>query len=108
MRGDVRGSAYRKRSGWRPLAAIALAVPLALALGACSIPLSELPGVGLPANTPPRPETPAAYPDVHDVPAERQQAVLDGNEQARVEKELTAARDRQTSQRSKAAASDNQ
>ena len=104
----MRGSAYRKRISWRTLAAIAAVLPVALALGACSIPLSELPGVGLPANTPPRPETPAAYPEFHDARAERQQAVLDGNEQARVEKELTAARDRQTTQRSKAAATDGQ
>ncbi|MGN6284818.1 MAG: hypothetical protein ACTHM2_06700 [Afipia sp.] len=69
---------------------------VALTLGGCSLPVADLPGVGLPANTPPRPETPAAYLPIHDMPAPREDTLLTPEQQAEVEKELTAARDRQS------------
>jgi hypothetical protein len=62
----------------------------------CSLPIGDLPVVGLPENTPPRPETPAAYLPVHDIPAPRDTVVLTPEEQARIERELAAARDRQS------------
>jgi hypothetical protein len=70
---------------------------LALALGGCSIPLADMPLVGLPANTPARPATAGEYLPVHDVPTPRQETVLDQAQQDRLEKDLLAARDRQAS-----------
>jgi hypothetical protein len=56
-----------------------------------------MPLMGLPANTPPRPATPADYLPVHDVPAPRSETVLDPKQQDKLEKDLIAARDRQLS-----------
>ncbi|MBX9711448.1 MAG: hypothetical protein K2X60_10485 [Xanthobacteraceae bacterium] len=64
-------------------------------LGGCSMPVADLPLIGLPENTPPRPETPAPYLPVHDIPAPRTSTVLTPEEQDKIEKELAAARDRQ-------------
>jgi hypothetical protein len=72
-------------------------VLLGVALGGCSIPLADMPLVGLPANTPARPQTPPAYLPVHDLPAPRDEAVLTPEQQAKLEKDLIAARDRQAS-----------
>ncbi|MBN8969372.1 MAG: hypothetical protein J0G95_13050 [Rhizobiales bacterium] len=77
----------------RALLAAALCGP---SLAGCSLPLSDLPVVGLPENTPARPETPATYLPVHDIPAPRDTVILTPEEQIRIEKELAAARDRQT------------
>jgi hypothetical protein len=49
---------------------------------------------GLPEGTPPRPETPAAYPAVNDMPPPRASTVLTGEEQTKIEDELVAARNR--------------
>lgn len=91
----------RLRAAGRPLLAAVLLGPL---IAACSLPVSDLPLVGLPENTPPRPAAPAAYLAVHDIPAPRDSTVLTPEEQARVEKELAAARDRQTRGQTAAAA----
>ena len=72
-----------------------LAVLAACVIGGCSLPVGDLPLVGLPANTPPRPETPAAYLPVHDIPAPRDDTLLTPDEQAQMEKDLVAARDHQ-------------
>jgi hypothetical protein len=72
-------------------------VLLGFALGGCSIPLADMPLVGLPANTPARPATPPDYLPVHDLPAPRDDTVLTPDQQAKLEKDLTAARDRQAS-----------
>lgn len=74
---------------------LAAVVVMGAALAGCSLPIADLPAIGLPANTPARPQTAAAYPAVHDVPAPREQSVLQPEERARIEKELVAARDRQ-------------
>lgn len=74
---------------------LAAGLVLGAALGGCSLPIADLPGIGLPSNAPARPQTVGAYPAVHDVPAPREQAVLEPEERARIEKELIAARDRQ-------------
>jgi hypothetical protein len=65
-----------------------------MALGACSSVLSEIPAQmgGLPAGTPARPETPPAYPAVHDMPPPRSAAVLTEEERKKVEAELAAMR----------------
>ena len=87
----------RKISRVRQSPALAGSLLLGLALGGCAIPLADLPLVGLPANTPARPATPAEYLPVHDLPAPRQETVLDQAQQDKLEKDLLAARDRQAS-----------
>lgn len=81
---------------WQP-SAWAGVLLLAFVLGGCASQIADAPLMGLPANTPPRPATPGEYLPVHDVPAPRQETVLDQAQQAKLEKELLAARDRQTS-----------
>ena len=73
-----------------------------VSLGGCSVPFADLPVVGLPANTPTRPATQAEYPAVHDLPAPRRDAVLAPEEQAKIEKDLIAARNRQANGSQKA------
>ncbi|WP_425994107.1 hypothetical protein [Afipia sp. DC4300-2b1] len=68
---------------------------LGIVLGGCASTIADAPLVGLPANTPARPATPAEYLPVHDVPAPRQETVLDQAQQDKLEKDLLAARDRQ-------------
>ena len=58
--------------------------------------IADAPLMGLPANTPPRPANPGEYLPVHDVPPPREETVLDRSQQEKLEKELLAARDRQT------------
>ena len=58
---------------------------LGIALGGCASTIADAPLVGLPANTPARPAAPAEYLPVHDVPAPRQETVLDQAQQARSE-----------------------
>jgi hypothetical protein len=81
----------------RQASAVAGVLLLGLALGGCSIPIADMPLVGLPANTPPRPANPGEYLPVHDVPAPRPETVLDQAQQDKLEKDLLAARDRQAS-----------
>ena len=69
-------------------------VLLSLSLGGCSTSIADLP-FGTPSDAPERPADVSAYPAVHDLPAPRDQAPMDPAEQAKVEKELMAARDRQ-------------
>jgi hypothetical protein len=70
------------------------AIGFALALGACSSMVSQLPSQvgGLPAGTPERSSAPAAYPAVHDMPPPRTDVVLTKDEQKKAEDELAAAR----------------
>ena len=81
---------------WRS-PAIAGVLLLGLVLGGCASQIADAPLVGLPANTPARPATPGEYLPVHDVPAPRQETVLDQAQQQKLEKELLTARDRQNS-----------
>lgn len=94
----------------RCLALAVLAAFVATTLSACSSTvLSEMPAAvgGLPAGTPERPITPAAYPAVHDMPPPRDDAVLTDAEQKKAQADLVAARDRQT-KRSSASSRDEQ
>jgi hypothetical protein len=71
----------------------------AVALTGCASTIGDnMPAVigGLPDNAPQRPETPPAYPSVHDRPPERSNTVLSGKEQKRLEDELAAARNKAT------------
>jgi hypothetical protein len=61
----------------------------------CSMPIGDLPLVGLPENTPARPQVQPAYLPVGETPPPRSQPVLTQEEQDKIEKELAAARDRQ-------------
>jgi hypothetical protein len=47
---------------------------------------------GLPENAPQRPQTPPAFPAVHDRPPQRSSTILSGSEQKRLEDELAAER----------------
>jgi hypothetical protein len=73
--------------------ALAGLVMAGFALTGCSIPLADLPSpIGLPEGAPARPETPPAFPAVHDVPADRKDSLLDPEEQKRLQRELNNAR----------------
>ena len=69
----------------------------ALALGGCATSIADLPLVGTPADAPARPKEAGAYLPVHDLPPERDAAVMAPAEQAQALRELAAARDRQAS-----------
>jgi hypothetical protein len=75
-------------------ACAALAIVLSLPLGGCSTSIADLP-FGTSSDAPERPKEVSAYPAVHDLPAPRDDAAMDPVQQAKVEKELIAARDRQ-------------
>jgi hypothetical protein len=66
----------------------------ALALSGCSSQLADMPSLA-PADAPARPREAGAYLPVNDLPHERDQATISPEERAKIEKELTAARDRQ-------------
>jgi hypothetical protein len=68
---------------------------LALSVGGCASTVADLPMVGMPAGVPARPADPGAYLPVHDMPASRDDTTMAPAEQAKIEKELIAARDRQ-------------
>jgi hypothetical protein len=67
----------------------------ALAVSGCSTSVTDLPGVGLPSDAPPRPKEAGAYLPVHDVPPDRDEQALNRAEQQKIQAELKAARDRQ-------------
>jgi len=67
----------------------------ALAVSGCSTSIADLPGVGLPRDAPRGPKEAAGYLPVHDLPPDRDEAALKPAEQAKIEAELRAARDRQ-------------
>ena len=85
----------RQSAPYRLLRPTALGFAL-IVLAGCASQLSNLPVVGVPANAPARPEGPAVYPAVHDLPPPRDQAVLEPDERDKIQKELITARDRQT------------
>jgi len=74
------------------LAALLLSV---LALGGCATSIAELPLVGTPADAPARPKEAGGYLPVHDLPPNRDEAAMAPAEQAKIQAELAAARDRQ-------------
>jgi hypothetical protein len=70
----------------------------ALALAGCSISVADLP-IGPPADAPARPKETGGYLPVHDLPPDRREAAMAPAEQAKVERELIQARDRQETAR---------
>ena len=81
----------------RTIRVLAMGVLLAsaLAVSGCSTSVTDLPGVGLPSDAPPRPKEVGAYLPVHDLPPERDEAAMKPAEQQKIQAELKAARDRQ-------------
>ena len=69
----------------------------ALAVGGCSSQIADMPGVGLPTDAPQRPKEAGAYLPVHDLPPDREEEAMKPAELAKIQAELTAARDRQAS-----------
>jgi hypothetical protein len=80
----------------RGLAAAVLFASVA-ALSGCSSTIADLPGVGVPADAPARPKEAAGYLPVHDLPPDRTEQTIKPADQAKIEQELIAARERQAS-----------
>ncbi len=66
-----------------------------LALCGCASTIADLPMVGTPAGVPARSAHPGEYLPVHDVPTSREGTAMAPAEQAKIQAELIAARDRQ-------------
>jgi hypothetical protein len=77
------------------LLALGVLLTAALALAGCSSSIADLPLVGTPADAPARPKEAGAYLPVHDLPPDREEAVIPPKERAKIEAELIAARNRQ-------------
>ena len=67
----------------------------AVALGSCSTQIADMPAIGLPADAPDRPKEAGGYLPVHDLPPERAEEAIKPAELAKIQADLTAARDRQ-------------
>jgi hypothetical protein len=74
---------------------MAAMVASALALGGCSTQIADMPGLGVPTDAPERPKEAGGYLPVHDLPPERNEEAMKPAELAKIQSELTAARDRQ-------------
>lgn len=85
---------------------VAIAAAAALPLASCSVPIADLPAIGVPADAPARPKDPGSFPAVHDMPPDRSEPALAPAEQAQIENELAAARDRQAREAAAANAAD--
>ncbi|WKA25704.1 hypothetical protein [Bradyrhizobium roseum] len=75
--------------------AMAALMAPALALGGCSSQIADMPAIGLPADAPERPKEAGGYLPVHDLPPERHEEAIKPAELAKIQSDLTAARDRQ-------------
>lgn len=75
-----------------PIAALCAGV---IALGGCSTQIADMPAIGLPADAPERPKEAGGYLPVHDLPPERSEEAIKPAELAKIQADLTAARDRQ-------------
>lgn len=74
---------------------VATLLATALAVGGCSTQIADMPGFGLPADAPERPKEAGGYLPVHDLPPDRTEEAMKPAELAKIQAELTAARDRQ-------------
>jgi hypothetical protein len=79
------------------LLAVGALLASALALGGCSTSIADLPALGLPSDAPAHPKEATGYLPVHDLPPNRDEAAMKPAEQAKIQSELIAARDRQAS-----------
>ncbi|BAM89720.1 hypothetical protein S58_37270 [Bradyrhizobium oligotrophicum S58] len=66
-----------------------------LSLSGCSSPIADMPSLDAEAIV--RPKEPGGYLPVNDVPRVRETPIISPEERAKIEKELTAMRDRQAS-----------
>lgn len=100
MRPAIRQCHPRRNGRRASLSGVAVlaAAAAALSLGGCSVPVADLPVIGLPSGAPARPAESAAYPAVHDIPSARTDPTLSADEQSKVEDDLKAARARQAGQ----------
>ncbi len=80
----------------RGLAAALLLASMS-ALAGCASTVADLPAVGVPTDAPARPKEAGGYLPVHDLPPDRNEQAMKPSEQAKIEAELIAARDRQAS-----------
>ncbi len=97
---EIKGRNYsmcRHTQRVRQSSAVVGLLLLGVVLGGCASTIADAPLMGLPANTPARPATTGEYLPIHDLPAPRQETVLDQAQRDKLEKELVAARDRQAS-----------
>lgn len=69
----------------------ALLLSVAFALGGCSSQIADM----TPADAQAHPREPGSYLPVHDLPPDRDQAIIPPDQRAKIEAELAAARDRQ-------------
>ena len=67
----------------------------AFALGGCSTQIADMPALGVPADAPERPKEAGGYLPVHDLPPDRNEEAIKPAELAKIQSDLTAARDRQ-------------
>jgi hypothetical protein len=97
----------------RQFALLLLGLTLAFAgvgpLASCSTMGGDIPTVlgGLPDGAPERPQTPAPYPAVHDMPPPRKSTVLTEEEKKKVEAELAVKRAQQAKRAQSSAANPN-
>jgi hypothetical protein len=77
--------------------AVGALLTAALALSGCSSSLVDLAGANTTSDAVTHPREPDAYLPVHDLPPDRDEAVIPPDQRAKIEKELIAARDRQAS-----------
>jgi hypothetical protein len=66
-----------------------------MALGGCASQIADMPSLATPAGAPDRPKEAGGYLPVHDLPPDRTEATMKPAELAKMQSELTAARDRQ-------------
>jgi len=97
-------STSRKRTGAARALATALLVAGATALAGCTSTIDHIPAAvgGLPEGVPPRPETPQAFPAVHNMPPARVDTVLSDAEKRKLREDL--AKQRESAARDAAAA----
>lgn len=76
----------------RTLTAGAFAL-FALALAGCSSPIADMPSLDATSDASAKPRD--AYLPVHDIPPERDEALIPPDQRAKIEAELAAARDHQ-------------
>ena len=107
-------SKSRSRGGnLRQFALLLLGLTLAFAgaglLASCSTMGGDIPTAlgGLPDGAPERPQTPAPYPAVHDMPPPRKSTILTEEEKKKVEAELAVKRAQQAKRAQSSAADPN-
>jgi hypothetical protein len=76
----------------------------ALALSGCATSIADMPLAGTPADAPERPKEPGSYLPVNDLPPDREDTTMNPAQRAKIQAELTAARDRQAAATAKDAA----